>query len=368
MLTSVATSCGVSLRSTPPLPTYGPSVPSRMHSMSIAPGSASGLATPSNSLAGRRLTWWSSSKRSRSSSPRSRMPGGTLGSPIAPSRIASCPRSSSTTVSGSSSPVRCQRIAPRSYSVVSTSGATSRRTLRPSATTSGPIPSPAITARRMGKDPRSDGAEVGGPGLARADPAGDVVEEFWLHLPVDGDCHERLAAARGAADLRTGDVHTGLAQRGTDGAHDTRSVGVGEEEQIPGELQVDVEAVDLGQLGHLVLAEQRAGDGDLGAVGHGPAHRDQVPVVGALDVAGERDLEAALLGQQGRVHIGHLLLDDVGEDALEDGELHDLDVELRDLAAHVDGHRRRQTPVESGEHPSQLLRQWKARTDVLDDD
>ena len=39
---------------------------------------------------------------------------GTEGSPTAPSRIASWPRSSSRTESGSSSPVRCHRAAPRS--------------------------------------------------------------------------------------------------------------------------------------------------------------------------------------------------------------------------------------------------------------
>src|SRR3954470_6496868 len=167
------------------------------------------------------------------------MPGGTLGSPIAPSRMASWPRNSSMTVSGSSSPVRCQRIAPRSYSVGWTSGATSRRTLRPSATTSGPIPSPAITARRMAGNPRSDRAEVGGPGLARPDPAGDVAEQLHLHLAVDRDGHQRLATAGGAADLGAGDVDPGLAEGGADGADDPGTVDVDEEEEVARQVQVD---------------------------------------------------------------------------------------------------------------------------------
>ena len=50
------------------------------------------------------------------------MPDGTVGSPTAPSRIASWSRSSRSTESGSSSPVRCQRAAPRSYSVVCDAG------------------------------------------------------------------------------------------------------------------------------------------------------------------------------------------------------------------------------------------------------
>ncbi|CPU66572.1 Uncharacterised protein [Mycobacteroides abscessus] len=54
--TSVAISCGVPVRSEPPLPTYGPSVPSRTTTKSISPGSASGDVTPGYSLPGRRLT------------------------------------------------------------------------------------------------------------------------------------------------------------------------------------------------------------------------------------------------------------------------------------------------------------------------
>ena len=45
---------------------------------------------------------------------------------------------------------------------------------------------------------------------------------------------------------------------------------------------------------------------------------------------------AALGGEQRGVHVGDLLLDDVGEDALERGQLEHLDVELGDLAADLD--------------------------------
>src|SRR4051794_22472195 len=102
------------------------------------------------------------------------------------------------------------------------SGATSPRTLRPSATTSGPMPSPGITARRMGPDPRSERIEVGRSGLARADRAGDLRQQVGGPRIVDGHRHERLAAAGSAADLRTGDVHAGLPERRADGTDDPR--------------------------------------------------------------------------------------------------------------------------------------------------
>ena len=107
-----------------------------------------GRGTPGYSRAGRRLTWWSSSNRmpqqqaaledarTAPSGRRRRRAG---------SRRARAARAAPSP--GSSSPVRCQRAAPRSYSVVSTPGTTPRRTLRPSATTSGPMPSPGITAK-----------------------------------------------------------------------------------------------------------------------------------------------------------------------------------------------------------------------------
>src|SRR5215213_11775918 len=104
------------------------------------------------------------------------------------------------------------------------SGATSPRTFRPSATTSGPMPSPAITASRMARNPRSGGVEVGGPGLARPDALGDLPEQFGGHRAVDGHRHERLASARRAADLGTGDVHARLAQRGAHRADDAGAV------------------------------------------------------------------------------------------------------------------------------------------------
>ena len=62
-LTSVAISCGVPLRSTPPLPAYGPSVPPRTTTKSMAGSPATGKATPPSGRAGPRVTWGPSAKR-----------------------------------------------------------------------------------------------------------------------------------------------------------------------------------------------------------------------------------------------------------------------------------------------------------------
>src|SRR3712207_3874217 len=121
------------------------------------------------------------------------------------------------------------------------SGATSPRTFRPSATTSGPIPSPAITAKRMRTSPGSEGVEVGGSGLAGTDACGDVPEQVGRHGAVHGHGHERLPAAGGAADLRAGDVDAGLAQGRAHGADDARAVRVDEEEQVARQVEVHVE-------------------------------------------------------------------------------------------------------------------------------
>ena len=82
-----------------------------------------------------------------------------------------------------------------------------------------------------------------------------------------------------------------------------------------------IEAVDLDQPLALGDADEGAGDRDLRAVGQGAPDRDQVAVVGALRVGDQPYLGAALGGEQRRVDVGDLVLDDVGEDALERGEL-----------------------------------------------
>ena len=114
-----------------------------------------------------------------------------------------------------------------------------------------------------------------------------------------------------------------------DGADHARAVGVGEEREVLGGLEVDAEAVDLDEPLLLRDADERAGDRDLGAVGQRAADGDQVAVVGALGLGDQADRGAALGGEQRGVDVGDLLLDDVGEDALERGELEHLDVVAR---------------------------------------
>jgi hypothetical protein len=79
---------------TPPSWVYSPSVFSRTIIMSMSPGlrPASGQGTPANSRAGRRLMYWSNSRRNFSSEPHSEMWSGTVaGQPTAPKSSASCP-------------------------------------------------------------------------------------------------------------------------------------------------------------------------------------------------------------------------------------------------------------------------------------
>ena len=126
-------------------------MPSRTTTMSISPGltPASGLVVPGQSRDGRRFTYWSKSKRSLSSRPRSSTPGGTLGSPIAPSRMASWPASSS--CDGLRAAPRrcgCRSGRPGRTRSNSTPGSTASITLRACAVTSVPMPSPATTAIR----------------------------------------------------------------------------------------------------------------------------------------------------------------------------------------------------------------------------
>ena len=77
----------------PPIDEYSPSVFSRTTQKSMSPGLrlASGDGTPGISRTGRRLTYWSNSRRNRISEPHSEMWSGIFaGQPTAPKKIASC--------------------------------------------------------------------------------------------------------------------------------------------------------------------------------------------------------------------------------------------------------------------------------------
>ena len=77
----------------PPTLEYSPSVFSRTTKKSMSPGrrSASGVRMPGMSRQGRRLTYWSKSRRNLMSEPQSETWSGTAaGQPTAPKKMASC--------------------------------------------------------------------------------------------------------------------------------------------------------------------------------------------------------------------------------------------------------------------------------------
>ena len=80
-----------------------------------------------------------------------------------------------------------------------------------------------------------------------------------------------MAALLVAGDLHAGDVDAGVAEDLADGADHAGAVLVGEEREVVGRLEVDVEAVDLDDPLALVDADQGAADRDLRAVGQGAA-------------------------------------------------------------------------------------------------
>ena len=145
----------------PPMLEYSPSVFSRTISMSISPAFSgcpsrptSGERTPGISLAGRRFTYWSNSRRKRSNDPHSETWSGIFcGQPTAPKKIASLRCSCSFQSSGSILPWRSKnsQLAKPCCSIsrpMPKRLAAASSTRSPSGITSLPMPSPAITAIR----------------------------------------------------------------------------------------------------------------------------------------------------------------------------------------------------------------------------
>ena len=149
-LTSTPTSWSWPWCARPPTPEYSPSEFSRTKSMSMSASArpASGVGTPGNRRTGRRLAQRSSRWRMGRIIVQSEMWSATLGCPQAPSMHASCARSVSSQSSDIIEPVACQRSAPQSSSVHSMPRLSASRTLRASAMTSVPTPSPGSSAIR----------------------------------------------------------------------------------------------------------------------------------------------------------------------------------------------------------------------------
>ena len=174
---------------------------------------------------------------------------------------------------------------------------------------------------------------------------GDRVEHVSGNARVDGQRHQRLAALLVARDLHAGDVDA--APRRAAGRRCRRRPAGRRSGRTPCARSA---ARSTSKPSTSTSFSVRRGPTSVpetettSPLGQRAAHGDQVAVVGALVAGGESDLDAALLGEQRRVDVGHGLLDDVGEHALERGQLEHLDVVRGDLAAHLDvesGWRRR---------------------------
>src|SRR5215469_2929822 len=173
-----------------------------------------------------------------------------------------------------------------------------------SVTTSGPMPSPPMTASLMlcattavpyfpvaatwqecpWPHRRSDSVKINHPGEAGPDGASDVDLLATEHL--------------------------------ADGPDDAWTVGVPEEDHVVRRRQFGVQAVDLDEVLGVAESRQGAADRHQLTVRRGATHRQQVPPVVAHLVRHETHLHAAFLGHKWRVDVGNRLLGDVAEESL----------------------------------------------------
>ena len=164
---------------------------------------------------------------------------------------------------------------------------TARSTLMASATTSGPIPSPPITASRIlraatavpywavsaawqdltARDPARKPTDAaaqenrsGSRSTTLASPAPIAAAISAEQHPRDGGVHrehdQRVAALGVPADLHPGDVDLLAAQDLADGADDAGPVGVAEEHHVLGGRDLHVEPVDLDQFARPAAARR----------------------------------------------------------------------------------------------------------------
>ena len=121
-------------------------------------------------------------------------------------------------------------------------------------------------------------------------------------------------------------------------------------------------------LGTMRVPGEGARDRENGSVGERASQDREVAVQRALGLDDEPGLDAALLGEQRRVHVRHVLADDVREDALQRREAVHADVVRGELTAHLDVEARDRSVREAREELAQLLDEGDARADERIDD
>ena len=178
-------------------------------------------------------------------------------------------------------------------------------------------------------------AEVDGLARVRADLGDDGLEPLGGDRRVDRQDDERVARVV-TADLHPADVHLGLAEHAADDADDAGAIVVAQEGHVLADRDVDVEGVHLNHLGGVAGTGDGAGHAHLGAVGLREGDPQQRAMVLARAVAGQRDLNAALLGQNWSVDERNGIVNEHLEDALERRQFEHAHIVLGDLAQCLD--------------------------------
>ena len=227
--------------------------------------------------------------------------------------------------------------------------------------TSGPMPSPAITASFMTDPPLPASVALTSRPMADQNVGG--------HRPVQPQ-HDRRALAFGVlAELRGEDVDARAAQQRADLAQRARLVVVVDDQVDALGAQIEVAAVDLDDLLHQLRARQRARDVDRRPVGVRPrARRPRCGGWGSPSRWRCRRLHAALGRQRRRVDEGHLILDHRREQPAQRRELEHLDVFGGQLTAHLHRQRHRQLARQHADEQAELADQVEPGRHLFADD
>ena len=123
---------------------------------------------------------------------------------------------------------------------------------------------------------------------------------------VERERHHRVAARARARERHVGDVDAGVAEQRADAADHAGHVVVAQEQQAPGELDLEREAVHAHEPGVVIGAEHRADDRALLRVAH--RHGEQVRVVGGARAVLLGHLDAELGRDRERVDVVQALV------------------------------------------------------------
>ena len=167
----------------------------------------------------------------------------------------------------------------------------------------------------------------------RTDLGDNPLQHLGWDTAVDGQHDDRVLTGLVSAHLHAPDIDLGLTKDLTNSPDDTGTIVIAEKGHVLTDRDVDVEAIDIDELGGVLGSSHGAGDTHDRTITQGQPHPDKIAMVVAFAIGGQGHLHPTLLGEHRCVDIGDGIMHETLKDALQRGQFKDAYIQISHLTA-----------------------------------